>query len=111
MHDTAERGIAAHWAYKEGKTGGKDGFSWLNRLVEWNKEVKDPTEFIETVKLDLFTEDVYIFTPKGQVMECPEGSSPLDIAYAIQTDLGNHCMGAKVNGRMVPLKHKLKSGD
>lgn len=113
MHDTAEHGIAAHWAYKEGIADikQKDQFDWLNRLVEWNREVKDPTEFLETVKLDLFTEDVYVFTPKGQVMEFPQGASPLDFAYAIHTDLGNRCIGAKVNSRIVPLKTKLKSGD
>lgn len=113
MHETAERGIAAHWAYKEGVGTSKETekFSWLNRLVEWNRDLKDPNEFLETVKLDLFTEDVYIFTPKGKVMEFPQGSTPLDFAYAIHTDVGNHCIGAKVDGRMVPLKHKLKSGD
>ncbi len=113
MHETAERGIAAHWAYKEGKEDPKETekFTWLNRLVEWNRDLKDPNEFLETVKLDLFSEDVYIFTPKGQVMEFPQGATPLDFAYAIHTDVGNHCIGAKVNGRMVPLKHKLKSGD
>ncbi len=114
MHDTAERGIAAHWAYKEGgRAGGQDQerFSWLNRLLEWNKEVSDNTEFLETVKLDLFTEDVYVFTPKGRVMEFPQGATPLDFAYAVHTDLGTHCIGAKVNSRMVPLKYKLKSGD
>lgn len=114
MHDTAERGIAAHWAYKEGRSAvqkDNEKFTWLNRLVEWNKEVSDNTEFLETVKLDLFTEDVYVFTPKGQVIEFPQGATPLDFAYAIHTDLGHHCIGAKVNSRMVPLKHKLKSGD
>jgi len=113
MHDTAERGIAAHWAYKEGVGTPKETekFTWLNRLVEWNRDLKDPNEFLETVKLDLFSEDVYIFTPKGQVMEFPQGATPLDFAYAVHTDVGNHCIGAKVNGRMVPLKHKLKSGD
>lgn len=113
MHETAERGIAAHWAYKEGGSSPKDKerFEWLNRLVEWNRDLSDPTEFLETVKLDLFTEDVYIFTPKGQVMEFPQGSTPLDFAYSIHTDLGHHCIGAKVNNRIVPLKHKLKSGD
>jgi len=113
MHDTAERGIAAHWAYKEGVKDPKDveHFTWLNRLVEWNRDLKDPNEFLETVKLDLFSEDVYIFTPKGKVMEFPSGATPLDFAYAVHTDVGNHCIGAKVNGRMVPLKHKLKSGD
>lgn len=113
MHDTAERGIAAHWAYKEGKNISQESskFSWLNRLVEWNKDLQDPNEFLETVKLDLFSEDVYIFTPKGKVIEFPQGATPLDFAYSIHTDLGHHCIGAKVNGRMVPLKYKLKSGD
>lgn len=113
MHDTAERGIAAHWAYKEGKNISRETskFSWLNRLVEWNKDLQDPNEFLETVKLDLFSEDVYIFTPKGKVIEFPQGATPLDFAYTIHTDLGHHCIGAKVNGRMVPLKYKLKSGD
>jgi guanosine-3',5'-bis(diphosphate) 3'-pyrophosphohydrolase len=113
MHDTAERGIAAHWAYKEGDVarGDKERFTWLNRLVEWNRDLSDPNEFLETVKLDLFAEDVYVFTPKGQVMEFPKDSTPLDFAYSIHTDLGHHCIGAKVNSRIVPLKHKLKSGD
>lgn len=113
MHDTAERGIAAHWAYKEGKNQNQDktNFTWLNRLMEWNRDLKDPTEFLETVKLDLFTEDVYVFTPKGKVMEFPLGSTPLDFAYSVHTDVGNHCIGAKINDRMVPLKHRLKSGD
>lgn len=116
MHETAERGIAAHWAYKEGKEGAQnqkdlERFRWLSRLVEFNKDLTDPNEFLESVKLDLFSEDVYVFTPKGQVMEFPQGSTPLDFAYAIHTDLGHHCIGAKVNSRMVPLKHKLKSGD
>ncbi|NBX68999.1 MAG: bifunctional (p)ppGpp synthetase/guanosine-3',5'-bis(diphosphate) 3'-pyrophosphohydrolase [Proteobacteria bacterium] len=113
MHETAERGIAAHWAYKEGKniSAETSKFSWLNRLVEWNKDLQDPNEFLETVKLDLFSEDVYIFTPKGKVIEFPQGATPLDFAYTIHTDLGHHCIGAKVNGRMVSLKYKLKSGD
>lgn len=113
MHETAERGIAAHWAYKEGVAGdsAREKFQWLQRLVEWNRDLKDNTEFLETVKMDLFPEDVYIFTPKGQVLEFPAGATPLDFAYSIHTDLGHRCIGAKVNSRMVPLKHKLKSGD
>ncbi len=113
MHETAERGIAAHWAYKEGKDQNKDkaNFTWLNRLMEWNRDLKDPTEFLETVKLDLFTEDVYVFTPKGKVMEFPQGATPLDFAYSVHTDVGHHCIGAKINDRIVPLKHRLKSGD
>jgi GTP pyrophosphokinase len=113
MHETAERGIAAHWAYKEGVSGdtAREKFQWLQRLVEWNRDLKDNTEFLETVKMDLFPEDVYIFTPKGQVLEFPAGATPLDFAYSIHTDLGHRCIGAKVNARMVSLKHKLKSGD
>lgn len=113
MHDTAERGIAAHWAYKEGLNLTEDPgkFNWLNRLVESQRDVADPNEFLETVKLDLFTEDVYIFTPQGKVLAFPQGATPLDFAYAVHTDLGNHCIGAKINDRMAPLKHKLKSGD
>lgn len=113
MHETAERGIAAHWAYKEGVSGdsAQEKFQWLQRLVEWNRDLKDNTEFLETVKMDLFPEDVYIFTPKGQVLEFPAGATPLDFAYSIHTELGHRCIGAKVNSRMVPLKHKLKSGD
>lgn len=113
MHEIAERGIAAHWAYKEGKTKGADleKFNWLSRLVEWNRDVSEPNEFLETVKLDLFSEDVYVFTPQGKVLEFPKGATPLDFAFAIHTELGNKCIGAKVNNRMVPLKYRLKSGD
>lgn len=112
MHETAEKGIAAHWAYKEGKAAvADDKFKWLSRLVEWNNEFKDPTEFIESVKLDLFAEDVYVFSPHGKVLEFPQGATPLDFAYAIHTDLGNRCVGAKVDGKLVPLKYQLVSGD
>jgi GTP pyrophosphokinase len=114
MHETAERGIAAHWAYKEGVDKSKSkniNLDWLNRLVEWNRDLSDPNEFLETVKMDLFTEDIYVFTPRGQVMEFPTGATPLDFAYSVHTDLGHHCVGAKVNNKIVPLKHKLKSGD
>lgn len=113
MHDMAERGIAAHWAYKEGKAITRENakFNWLNRLVEWNRDLSEPNEFLETVKLDLFSEDVYVFTPQGKVLEFPKGATPLDFAFAIHTELGNKCIGAKVNNRMVPLKYRLKSGD
>jgi GTP pyrophosphokinase len=112
MNQVAEHGIAAHWRYKEGKFGpGSENVEWVNRLLEWHKDLKDPTEFLETVKIDLFAEDVYVFTPKGDVKEFPHGSSPLDFAYSVHTDVGNHCVGAKVNGKIVPLKYKLKSGD
>lgn len=114
MHLTAERGIAAHWKYKEG--GGVDQatvqrFEWLNRLLHWHQQVKDPSEFLETVKTDLFASDIYVFTPKGEVLEFPFGATALDFAYSIHTDVGNRCVAAKVNGRIVPLKHRLKNGD
>ncbi|MEW6056850.1 MAG: bifunctional (p)ppGpp synthetase/guanosine-3',5'-bis(diphosphate) 3'-pyrophosphohydrolase [Bdellovibrionota bacterium] len=113
MNQVAEHGIAAHWKYKEGKfeSPGRENVEWVNRLLEWHKDLKDPTEFLETVKIDLFAEDVYVFTPKGDVKEFPYGSTPLDFAYGIHTDVGNRCVGAKVNGKIVPLKYKLKSGD
>lgn len=113
MHRTAEAGIAAHWKYKDGKISKKDyeRFHWLRQLVETQEEIDNPVEFIETVKLDLFSKDVYVFTPKGEIIEFPYGSSPLDFAFAIHTDVGFHCTGAKVNGRIVSLKHKLRSGD
>ncbi len=114
MHETAEHGIAAHWKYKEGRLmEDKDEmkFKWLRRLLEWQSEISDSTEFLETVKLDLFAEDVYIFTPKGQLKELPRGSTPLDFAYSIHTDLGHSTVGAKINGKIVPLRYQLHSGD
>ncbi|MFQ6111303.1 MAG: RelA/SpoT family protein, partial [Nitrospinota bacterium] len=113
MHLTAEEGIAAHWKYKE---GGKDDeadarFSWLRRLLEWQHDLKDPREFLDTVRVDLYPEDVYVFTPKGEVKSFPRGATPVDFAYYIHTEVGNHCVGAKVNGRIVPLKYELKNGD
>ena len=113
MHKVADAGVAAHWEYKDGKLSLKDSqkFHWLRELVEAQESLKDSSEFIESVKLDLFENDIYIFTPKGELREFPEGSSPLDFAYAVHTDVGNKCVGAKVNGRIVPLKHKLRSGD
>lgn len=113
MHKTAEGGIAAHWEYKEGKLGAKDStkFHWLRQLVEAQETLDNPTEFLESVKLDLFAGDIYVFTPKGEIRELPVGATPLDFAYSIHTDVGHRCTGAKVNGRMVSLKHKLRSGD
>ena len=113
MNQVAEKGIAAHWKYKEGKfeAGAHENVNWVNRLLEWNKELQDPNEFLETVKIDLFAEDVFVFTPKGEVKEVPHNGTPLDFAYAVHTDVGNKCVGAKVNGKIVPLKHRLKSGD
>ena len=113
MHNVAEAGIAAHWKYKEGKfdSNSRENVEWVNRLLEWNKDLQDPNEFMETVKIDLFAEDVFVFTPKGEVRELPHGATPLDFAYAIHTDVGNKCVGAKINGKIIPLKHRLKSGD
>jgi GTP pyrophosphokinase len=113
MHMVAERGIAAHWKYKEGKfdSSTRENVNWVNRLLEWQKDLSDPNEFLETVKVDLFSEDVFVFTPRGEVKELPHGATPLDFAYAVHTDVGHRCVGAKVNGRIVSLKHRLKSGD
>lgn len=114
MHKIAEYGIAAHWRYKEGKEKDEkydEKFFWLRQLLEWQQDLKDPKEFMETVKVDLFPDEVYVFTPKGEVKSLPEGASPVDFAYQIHTDLGNQCVGAKVNGKIVPLKYKLKNGD
>ncbi|OJT22673.1 GTP pyrophosphokinase [Archangium sp. Cb G35] len=115
MHKVAEEGIAAHWAYKEGKalTVSKDDekFAWLRQLMEWQQDLKDPKEFLETVKVDLFTDEVFVFTPKGDVKSLPRGATPVDFAYAIHSDVGGRCVGAKVNGKIVPLRYKLKNGD
>jgi guanosine-3',5'-bis(diphosphate) 3'-pyrophosphohydrolase len=114
MDDVAEHGIAAHWAYKEGKPAvraGDEQFAWLRQLMEWQKEFKDPADFISTVKVDLFADEVYVFTPRGEVKELKRGSTPVDFAYLIHTEVGNHCTGARVNGRIVPLKYRLKNGD
>jgi len=114
MHRVAEEGIAAHWKYKEGRSGfDKDdqAFAWLRQLLEWQQEVKDPHEFLNSLKLDLYPEEVYCFTPKGEVKMLPRGATPLDFAYAIHTEVGHQCVGARVNGKMVPLRYKLKNGD
>src|SRR6476646_1385393 len=114
MHRVAEEGIAAHWKYKEGKSGpDKDdqAFAWMRQLLEWQQEVKDPHEFLNSLKLDLYPEEVYCFTPKGEVKMLPRGATPLDFAYAIHTEVGHQCVGARVNGKMVPLRYKLKNGD
>ena len=107
MDRRAEEGIAAHWKYKEGRVGaGRDEqyFQWLRQLLEWQQEVRDPQEFLTNLKIDLYPEEVYTFTPRGQVKVLPRGSTPVDFAYAIHTDVGHHCVGARVNGRMVPLR-------
>jgi GTP diphosphokinase / guanosine-3',5'-bis(diphosphate) 3'-diphosphatase len=114
MHRLAEEGIAAHWKYKEGKKGpGADDqrITWLRQLVEWQQELRDPGEFISTLKVDLYPEEVYTFTPMGKVMALPRDATPIDFAYSIHSDVGNTCVGAKVNGRIVPLKYALKNGD
>ena len=114
MHSVAEEGIAAHWKYKEGRVGAKPDeqyFVWLRQLLEWQQEVRDPSEFIHSLKVDLYPEEVYTFTPKGEVKALPRGATPVDFAYAIHTDVGHTCVGARVNGRMVPLRTRLQSGD
>jgi len=114
MHRIAEEGIAAHWLYKERKSDRDkfdDAFTWLRQLLESQKETDDPKEFLDTVRLDLFPDEVYVFTPKGDVKALPEGSTPIDFAYAVHTDVGHHCVGAKVNGKLVPLRYTLRQGD
>jgi GTP pyrophosphokinase len=115
MHRIAEEGIAAHWKYKDGKlvadSKEDERVSWLRHLVEWQQEMKDPDDFMSTLKVDLYPEEVYTFTPKGKVITLPRDATPIDFAYAIHTEVGHTCVGAKINARMVPLKTKLKNGD
>ncbi|HXW06206.1 MAG TPA: bifunctional (p)ppGpp synthetase/guanosine-3',5'-bis(diphosphate) 3'-pyrophosphohydrolase [Vicinamibacterales bacterium] len=114
MHGTAEEGIAAHWKYKEGRIGAnrdEQYFLWLRQLLEWQQEVRDPQEFLQNLKIDLYPEEVYIFTPKGEVKALPRDATPVDFAYAIHTDVGHQCVGARVNGKMVPLRTRLRNGD
>ena len=114
MHRVAEVGIAAHWRYKQGGGAPSDldnKLAWLRQLLEWQKEMKDANEFMETLKIDLFTDEVFVFTPKGDVVNLPRGSNPIDFAYAIHSAVGNKMVGAKVNGRIVPLGYELKNGD
>jgi guanosine-3',5'-bis(diphosphate) 3'-pyrophosphohydrolase len=122
MHDLAEFGIAAHWMYKEGSksarpgvgsaNGGGDGkLKWLGSLLDWQQDMADPREFMETLKVDLFEDEVFVFTPKGEVKSLAAGATPLDFAYEIHTDVGHRCVGAKVNGKIVPLSYVLRSGD
>ena len=114
MHRIAEEGIAAHWLYKERKAG-KDKLDeslvWLRQLIETQQDTKDPREFMDTVRVDLFPDEVYVFTPKGDVKALPEGATPLDFAYAVHTKVGEHCVGAKVNAKLVPLRYTLRQGD
>ena len=113
MHKMAEEGIAAHWKYKDGAVSAQDEqrLAWLRQVVEWQRDVSDPNEFLSTLKVDLYPEEVYTFTPKGKVVVLPRDSTPIDFAYSVHTEVGHSCVGAKVNGRMVPLRHKLHSGD
>jgi GTP pyrophosphokinase len=114
MHAIAEYGVAAHWKYKEGRPvigKGDQMFLWLRQILELQQEMKDPREFLNTVKVELFPEEVYVFTPRGDVKELPQGATTIDFAYAIHSEVGNHCVGAKVNGKMVPLKTVLMNGD
>ena len=114
MHRDAEFGIAAHWKYKEGRLGTRDDegkFAWLRQLLEWQRELADPHEFIDTVKVDLFPDEVFVFTPRGDVINLPRGATPVDFAYAIHSEVGAHCAGAKVNGQIVALRQPLTDGD
>ena len=114
MHRLAEEGIAAHWRYKERSAVSQreeQQFAWLRQLVEWQRELPDAREFMDTVKGDLFPDVVYVFTPRGDVRELPQGSTPVDFAYAVHTDIGHQCVGAKISGKIVPLKYVLQSGD
>ncbi len=114
MHRTAEYGIAAHWRYKEGGRADEsfdERLAWLRQMLEWQTELKDPREFMEALKIDLFEDEVFVFTPKGDVISLRKGSTPIDFAYAIHTEVGHHCVGAKVNGSIVPLSYELQMGD
>jgi len=114
MHREAEHGIAAHWRYKEGKPAEKEfeqKLSWLRQLLDWHSELQDARAFVQSVKLDLFQNEVFVFTPQGDVIDLPAGATSVDFAYRIHTDVGHRCVGAKVNGRLVPLSHRLHTGD
>src|SRR2546421_1803518 len=111
MHETAEFGIAAHWRYKGGKARGKDAewVAWMQQLMDLQADESDPREFMKSFRLDVFDEEVYVFTPKGEVKTLPAGATPIDFAYAVHTDVGHRTVGAKVNGRIVPLHYRLKN--
>ena len=112
MHEVAQYGVASHWKYKERK-GGRDepDFAWLQQMLEWQKEMSDPREFMESLKIELYADEVFVFTPKGDVLAFPRGSTPIDFAYAIHTEVGHHCIGGRVNGRLVPLDYQLETGE
>src|SRR5271154_3794178 len=114
MHRIAEQGVAAHWKYKGGRDvsdADDQRILWMRQLIEWVKEMQEPSEFMSTLKVDLYPEEVYAFTPKGKVLALPRGATPVDFAYAVHTEVGNQCIGAKVNGQIVPLRHRLSNGD
>src|SRR3984893_1503777 len=114
MHRIAEQGVAAHWRYKDGRDvsdADDQRILWMRQLIEWVKEMQEPSEFMSTLKVDLYPEEVYAFTPKGKVLALPRGATPVDFAYAVHTEVGNQCIGAKVNGQIVPLRHGLSNGD
>src|SRR5687767_392569 len=114
MHRRAEEGIAAHWKYKEGRVGDQRDeryFQWLRQLLEVQQEIRDPQEFLQNLKIDLYPEEVYIFTPKGEVRSLPRGATAVDFAYTVHTDVGHQCVGARINGRIVPLRTRLQNGD
>ena len=114
MHHVAEYGVAAHWRYKEGEKKDlhfEERIGWLRQLIEWHRELSGAEEFLESVKTDIFIDQVFVYTPKGEIKDLPKGATPLDFAYRVHTDLGHRCVGAKVNGRLVPLSYQLKNGD
>jgi GTP diphosphokinase / guanosine-3',5'-bis(diphosphate) 3'-diphosphatase len=116
MHQTAEFGVAAHWKYKDTTRTGTNGdtaeeLPWIEQLLEWQQEVSEPGDYLESLKIDLYQDEVFVFTPKGEVMGLPAGSTPIDFAYAVHTEVGHRCIGARVNGRLVPLDHALVNGD
>src|SRR4026209_1861566 len=114
MHRRAEEGDAAHWKYKEGRVGDHRDeryFQWMRQLLEVQQEVRDPAEFLQNLKIDLYPEEVYIFTPKGEVRSLPRGATAVDFAYTVHTDVGHQCVGARINGRIVPLRTRLQNGD
>jgi GTP diphosphokinase / guanosine-3',5'-bis(diphosphate) 3'-diphosphatase len=116
MHQTAEFGVAAHWKYKDqragrGRTSATDELPWIEQLLEWQQEVEEPGDYLESLKIDLYQDEVFVFTPQGDVMGLPAGATPIDFAYGVHTEVGHRCIGARVNGRLVPLDHELSNGD
>jgi GTP pyrophosphokinase len=113
MHRTAEYGVAAHWRYKtkDGKPATEQEMGWLRQLIDWQRELSDPRDFIENLETDLYVDEVFVFTPKGDVIQLPAGATPIDFAYAVHTEVGHRCVGARVNKRLVPLEHALENGD